>query len=1158
MTLFGQPFRAAEGDRPALIITRVKIPSHEIGLLTSGVRRSVHAVRRFKTALAFLVALCVESCLVGATLPDGFTESLVADGLSSPTAMEFTPDGRLFVCQQTGELRVIKDGGLMASPFVTVPVDSFAERGLLGIAFDPGFLTNSFLYVYYTAATPTTHNRVSRFTANGDLAIPASEVVLLDLNDLNAGNHNGGAIHFGLDGQLYIATGDNAVSANSQTLSNLLGKMLRINSDGSIPADNPFYNATSGNNRAIWALGLRNPFTFAFQPGGGRMFINDVGEATWEEIDDGVAGSNYGWPACEGACAPPDPNFRDPIFQYGHSGPDPNTIGCAIVGGAFYNPPRGRFPNSFIGVYFFADLCNDWISMLDPAQGNAVSGFATGLDLSPVDLKVGADGLLYYLAGPGGPNGAVFKIDYTNSPPNITQNPSDQSVMAGQPAQFIVGASGAPPLSYQWQRDAADIPGALSNVYTLASVSPADDGAAFRCVVANLFGSVTSNPALLLVTTNHDPVPAISAPVGGTLYRAGDTIFYAGLATDAEDGALPASAFSWTIVFHHATHTHPFLGPINGVTNGSFTIPAVGETSTNVWYRIELSVTDSAGAVGISFVDILPRTSTITLASVPAGLRVTLDGQPMTTPTSIGNVVGMIRTLGIVCPQLLDGVNYGFVAWSDGGDGVHNITIPESNATYTAVYHPPVISCPRDLVVECTNPSGTQVFFEPGTASDLCDNNITVSCVPASGSLFSLGVTTVTCTAEDGGGNQATCNFMVRMVDTTPPVMTCPRDVITVTDPGVCGATVTFAVSASDNCALASVVCAPQSGSFIPLGTTPVTCTATDASGNASTCTFNVTVSDAEPPVIACPANLVTTTAPGACDAVVIFATPPATDNCGPVSVVCNPPSGTAFPKGVTPVACTATDAAGNVATCTFTVSVNDTEPPVVSCPANVVAQMDAGRCGAVVNYPGVLARDNCPGVSLVCAPVSGTFFPKGVTPVTCTATDASGNASTCTFTVTVNDTEPPVIACPADVVLQTYPGQCGAVVNYLAPVVSDNCDPNPVVVCEPPSGSFFPIGTTTVTCTATDASGNGSSCAFEVTVEAQTTVALLIRLQGSDVVISWPVPCDGAYVLERTIDLDPPIDWVPVLEPVVPVGDRLQVATPASGQMRFLRLRKL
>ncbi len=374
ITLFGQAFQGADRARPARIMTRVRILSHEIGLLTSEVCRSVDAFRRFKTALAFVVVLCVERCLVGATLPAGFTEALVASGLSYPTAMEFAPDGRLFVCQQSGELRVIKNSGLMTPPFVTLPVDSFAERGLLGIAFDPGFLANNFLYVYYTATTPTTHNRVSRFTANGDLAIPASEFVLLDLNDLNAGNHNGGAIHFGLDGKLYIATGDNAVSANSQTLSNLLGKMLRINSDGSIPADNPFYNVAGGDNRAIWALGLRNPFTFAFQPGGGHMFINDVGESTWEEIDEGVAGSNYGWPACEGACDWPDPDFRDPIFQYGHSGLDPNTVGCAIVGGAFYNPPGGRFPSSFVGVYFFADLCGDWIRMLDPAQGNAVSG----------------------------------------------------------------------------------------------------------------------------------------------------------------------------------------------------------------------------------------------------------------------------------------------------------------------------------------------------------------------------------------------------------------------------------------------------------------------------------------------------------------------------------------------------------------------------------------------------------------------------------------------------------------------------------------------------------------------------------------------------------------------------------------------------------------
>src|SRR6185369_6849026 len=191
------------------------------------------------------------------------------------------------------------------------------------------------VYVYYTATTPAVHNRVSRFTANGDVAAAGSETVLLELNNLSgATNHNGGSLHFGKDGKLYIAVGENANGANSQTLGNLLGKILRINSDGSIPTDNPFFGTATGANRAIWAMGLRNPFTFAFQPGSGRMLINDVGQNTWEEINDGIAGSNYGWPDTEGATS--DPRFRSPIFFYGHG--TSSTTGCAISGAAFYNP----------------------------------------------------------------------------------------------------------------------------------------------------------------------------------------------------------------------------------------------------------------------------------------------------------------------------------------------------------------------------------------------------------------------------------------------------------------------------------------------------------------------------------------------------------------------------------------------------------------------------------------------------------------------------------------------------------------------------------------------------------------------------------------------------------------------------------------------------
>jgi glucose/arabinose dehydrogenase len=353
-----------------------------------------------------------------ATLPAGFTETQIS-GLPNPTAMEIAPDGRVFVCLQAGSLRVIKNGTLLATPFVTLNVDPNGERGLLGIAFDPNFATNNFLYLYYTVSTTPRHNRVSRFTANGDVVVPNSETIIWELDNLSAAtNHNGGAIHFGPDGKLYIAVGENATPSNAQTLSNMLGKVLRINSNGTIPADNPFFNTAVGNNRSIWALGLRNPFTFAFQPGTGRMFINDVGQSTWEEINDGIAGSNYGWPITEGITT--NPAFRSPLFVYGH-GSD-STTGCAIAGGAFYNPATVQFPSSFVGKYFFADLCSGWIRVFDPATGTA-SGFATNVG-QPVDLKVTPDGNLYYLSIA---SASLFKIQFTD-PVLLTEQNSDLAI----------------------------------------------------------------------------------------------------------------------------------------------------------------------------------------------------------------------------------------------------------------------------------------------------------------------------------------------------------------------------------------------------------------------------------------------------------------------------------------------------------------------------------------------------------------------------------------------------------------------------------------------------------------------------------------------------------------------------------------------------------
>jgi glucose/arabinose dehydrogenase len=328
----------------------------------------------------------------GAILPTGFTETPIATGLSNPTAMAIAPDGRIFICQQGGALRVVKNGSLLPTPFVTLTVSSTGERGLLGVAFDPDFLSNGYVYVYYTATTPQIHNRISRFTAAGDVAAPGSEVTLLDLDNLSASNHNGGAIHFGRDGKLYAAVGENAVPSNSQTLSNLLGKMLRINSDGTIPTDNPFYGSATGVNRSIWALGLRNPFTFGVHPNTGRLFINDVGAAAWEEINDGIAGGNYGWPATEGPTN--NPSYISPIHYYANQ----NAPECAIAGGTFYAPEVRQFPPTYLEAYFFQDLCGGWIRWLD--QSYASTGFATGIS-QPVDVLVGHDGSLYYLARSG-------------------------------------------------------------------------------------------------------------------------------------------------------------------------------------------------------------------------------------------------------------------------------------------------------------------------------------------------------------------------------------------------------------------------------------------------------------------------------------------------------------------------------------------------------------------------------------------------------------------------------------------------------------------------------------------------------------------------------------------------------------------------------------
>ena len=397
------------------------------------------------------------------------------------------------------------------------------------------------------------------------------------------------------------------------------------------------------------------------------------------------------------------------------------------------------------------------------------------------------------------------------------------------------------------------------------------------------------------------------------------------------------------------------------------------------------------------------------------------------------------------------------------------------------------------------------------TVRDNCSSNITYTQTPAAGTLVGLGPHTVHIEANDnssnnnGAGNTAAKDVTFTVNDTTAPTINCPANVTTSNDAGQCYAMVNpGTATATDNCDSNPSVTGTRSdnqslSSPYPVGTTTITWTATDASGNHSSCTQTVTVNDTENPTITAPPNVTASTGPGrtTCDADVSDATlgtASAHDNC-PGVTVSRSPSGNTFPVGTTTVTWTATDAHGNTATATQTVTVNDNTPPVVTPPANVTANTGPGAtsCGTFVSDSTLgtaSATDNCPGVSGVtrAGVPSGNFFPVGTTTITYSATDAHGNTGTATQTVTVIDNTPPVISCPASITLEpTCPS--GAIATYTAPVGTDNC-PGAITTrtAGGASGSDFPIGTTTVTYSVTDAHGNGPvSCSFTVTVKTVT-----------------------------------------------------------------------
>ncbi len=636
-----------------------------------------------KGFLFFILWLFANACIAQTLLP-GFARVQVGSAIASPTVMAFAPDGRIFVAQQTGALRIIKDGTLLTTPFLSLTVNSTGERGLIGLAFDPDFDTNQYVYVYYTvpaAGVSPPFNRISRFTANSDIVLAGSEQIVLNLDPLSsATNHNGGALAFGPDGKLYVAVGDNANSANSQNLDTYHGKLLRINKEGTAPTDNPFFSdAATAQRKCVWAYGLRNPFTFTFQAGTGKLFVNDVGQSAVEEINNATSGGkNFGWPTAEGPST--NPNFTNPVFYYNHSGAAPT--GCAITGGTFFNPTYTSYPASYLGKYFFQDYCSNWIYALDLSGTPTATLFASNIGASSLSVMTGPDGNLYYLSRDAQ---ALYKITSTNSSiPVIAQQPESATVPFGDPVTFSVSATGTAPLQYQWQINGVNIENAIQPTFTISSAQLSDAGN-YRVIITNIAGQVISEIATLDVTPNIKPTAHIITPTENTTYIAGTSITFSGSGTDTEDGDLPPSALSWQINFHHDAHKHGEPSR-NGISSGTFDIPDQGETSVNVWYRFILTATDSKGDVGKDSIDVHPRKSTLNFVTVPPGLQVSVDGQPRTTPVSIESVEGMKREISAMEEQQLSDDDYVFTQWLHGGNITQTIVTPTDDITYTARY----------------------------------------------------------------------------------------------------------------------------------------------------------------------------------------------------------------------------------------------------------------------------------------------------------------------------------------------------------------------------------------------------------------------------------------------------------------------------------------
>lgn len=806
------------------------------------------------------------------------------------------------------------------------------------------------------------------------------------------------------------------------------------------------------------------------------------------------------------------------------------NLGCSDVGTVYVTEVAS--PTATItGASVF---CQGDSSVLDAGAGYITYNWTTPMGTATTQTTTAVQPGLYSVIvtnASGCNDTASVNVSY-NTPPSPVITASQSSICAGG---FSTLDAGSGYMAYSWFQQSTGT--GLGNVQT-QSVNAPD---VYGVIVTDINGCTGGDTITIAVHPN--PVVTITT-AGPLLFCPGDSIML-----DAGGGFV---AYSWS------------SNPLGASGLGQI-------ISANMTAIYEVTVTDAFNCFGTDTISVVAGdTIPPTFSSCP--INIVANSDPgvcgavvnWTSPVVGDNCNATISqiqgpTSGSVFPVGTTIVQ--FLA-TDLGANTDTCTF---TVTVNDIEPPLVVNCPTNIVAP-NDPGvcgGTVSWAAPGVTDNCTGATITQIGGGASGTVFPLGVTVVTYQATDANGNTATCSFTVTVSDNTTPTITgCPSSIIMVNDPGTCGAMVTWvAPSVTDNCPGSTLAqtAGGASGTIFPVGTTNVTYLATDAAGNTSSCQFTVTVNDAQNPVINnCPSNIVANNTPGQCGATVTWQAPTVTDNCTGSAILQTGGGApnSLFPVGVSTITYTAADAAGNTATCQFSITVTDTEAPSIVCPNNVALNTSANSCSAIATWNVPIITDNCPGtiVTQTAGQASGSTFPLGVSTISYLATDIAGNTSSCSFTVTVTDgVLPTITGCPSNISVGNDLGQCGAIVSWAIPVANDNCSGVTLLQTSGPgNGSFFTPGITTVSYVATDAAGNTASCSFTVTVSDAENPAFtncpsnitMTAASGCSEQVNWAVPnatdnCQGVTVISNFNSGD-----------VFPVGTTTvtYTATDASG----------